>query len=648
MPALDSNALLARLGRGEDTDSEYKSARGGVPSSLWESYSAMANTDGGVLLLGVEDDGRVSGVVDVAKTRKQLWDSLNNRGKVSHNLLNNDDLLTLDIEGKTVLVLQVPRASRSERPVYVGQNPLNGSYRRNYEGDYRCTDQEVKRMLADQAERGADERILSAYGLEDLDPESLRQYRNLLSAHRPDHPWLSEDEPAFLAKVRAWRRDRDSGEEGLTVAGLLMFGRYDALREALPQFHVDYREKLSENPQQRWTDRLMPDGSWESNLFQFYRRVYPRLTDDLKVPFAYQDSGDLLRTGESPVHEALRETLVNALIHADHAGVGGVVVERYADRFEFANPGLSLLSREQIFAGGVSECRNKVLQTLFTLIGSAEKAGSGVDKITRGWESQHWRAPALSEQTSPDRVHWCLHMTSLHSDNVLQDLQTCFGPRFTGLQPLAVTALVIAATERRVSNARLQQISKLHPVDISAVLQELVAGHYLVQQGRKRGTYYEIAAKYASVTGRRFPDKAPSFPDKAPSFPDKAPSFPDKAPSFPDNGAPVADGSDELSEQQLLQLTEIARLKKRLPPAQISALIMQCCEKNWLKNQQLAKYLGRSPDYLHGQFLQSLVATGQLHMLYPSSPNRSDQAYRVANPQGVADDSNYGQHDDEH
>ena len=100
--------------------------------------------------------------------------------------------------------------------------------------------------------------------------------------------------------------------EGLTVAGLLMFGREETLHEALPQYHVDFREKLSLDPLVRWSDRLTLDGMWPGNLFQFYLRIIQRLAADLKLPF--QLDSELFRKGETVVHEAIREALVNALL----------------------------------------------------------------------------------------------------------------------------------------------------------------------------------------------------------------------------------------------------------------------------------------------------------------------------------------------
>ncbi len=77
--------ILRALSVGEDSDWEFKSARGGIPGSLWETYSGMCNTDGGTILLGITQHGdvfTVDGLDDPAKIRKAFWDTINNRGKV--------------------------------------------------------------------------------------------------------------------------------------------------------------------------------------------------------------------------------------------------------------------------------------------------------------------------------------------------------------------------------------------------------------------------------------------------------------------------------------------------------------------------------------------------------------------------------------
>ncbi len=597
--------ILDRLDWTESEELELKAAKGGFPKSLWESYSALANTHGGVILLGIEDDGTVCGLDDIPKLKKSFWDTVNNRGKVSSNLLTDADVSEVEVENGTLLAIRVPQAPRYQRPVYLGQNPLTGTYRRNYEGDYHCTEQEVGRMLSDRAEDPADSRILEGFSLEDLDQASLQQYRQRFVSHKPTHPWLGEDDVGLLTKLGGWRKDRKTGREGLTVAGVLMFGTDEAIREAIPAYHVDYREKLSDDPTVRYTDRLFVDGTWVANLFQFYLRVMQRLSGDIKLPFQLDDN--LFRKGETVVHEAIREVLVNALIHGDYQGQGGIVVEKYKDRFEFSNPGLLLISFEQLFKGNVSECRNKSLQKMFAMFGAAEKAGSGVDKIRRGWDSQHWRSPGVREQVQPDRVLWMLPMVSLIPEESLQRLKALFGKRYDQFSKQEVQALVTADLEGMVDNSRMRQITQMHASDITRLLQGLVGQGVLVQAGHGRWTRYRLVCAPSSV----HKDSSSVHKDLS-----SAHSRATSLASFSD---------DEM--RTLYKIATPALSQSRLPPKEMEALLLDICRGRWLTRRQMGDVLQRNPDGLRSRFLTAMVRHGLLQLKYPHTPNRADQAY---------------------
>lgn len=588
--------ILIKLSWGESEDVEFKSAKGGLPGSLWETYSAMANTQGGVILLGVQDDGSISGISDPDKLKTQFWGLLNNRQKVSLNLLSNHDVQSISHPHGDILAIRVRPAARRERPVYVGHNPLTGTYRRDAEGDYHCTEQEVRRMLADSQEEPADSRILESFTLNDLDLPSLHQYRQRFASRQPTHPWLDIEDINFLKKLNGWRSCRKGGHEGLTVAGLLMFGRDETIREAIPQYHVDFRERLSQDPTVRWTDRITQDGTWPGNLYQFYHRVIQRLSQDLKLPFELDS--DMIRKGESPVHVAVREALVNALIHADYQGQGGVVVEKYVDRFEFSNPGSLLISLDQMLFGGVSECRNKSLQTMFTMIGAAEKAGSGIDKINIGWRSQHWRSPIVKEQVHPDRVTWVLPMLSLIPEASLERLRDQFGSKLSKFNNLEIQALVTADVEGHVTNARMRQITGHHTSDITKILQDLVGRGILLQNGQALWTQYYL------------------------------PLHKDSHSLHKDSHSLHENSNDQWSA--LTKIAEVARKNKRLPPKEMEAIILKLCKNHWLTRRQISDLLQRNPESLRSRFLASMVTHGLLRLRYPDRPNRIDQAYQTA------------------
>ena len=117
----------------------------------------------------------------------------------------------------------MPKAERSDKPVYIGGNPFSGSYRRNGEGDYKCTKEEIQAMLRDASIKTQDMLILENMGLEVLDYDSLHRYRIRMKNYRPGHVWEELDDEEFLYRLGAAGRSED-GIIHPPAAGLLMFG----------------------------------------------------------------------------------------------------------------------------------------------------------------------------------------------------------------------------------------------------------------------------------------------------------------------------------------------------------------------------------------------------------------------------------------
>ena len=390
------------LNQTECDDIEFKSAAGGFPSSFWDTYSALANTDGGTIVFGVKESGGIFSLNGLTKEqidqyKKVFWNNVNNRSTISCNLMNENDVREANYKGYNFLLFFVPRASKELRPVFRTTDPYNGTYKRNYEGDYRCSRREVSRMFADADEQHpSDCRILKNYTIDDIDIETVQAYRQKFSISSPDHPWLTLSVLDLLKKLGGYRKDRETGEEGFTVAGLLMFGKNEAITdvECTPNFFPDYREHLTEDENVRWTNRICADGTWEANLFNFYQRVLPRLQSVLPKPFRLEGN---TRKDDTPAHIAVREALINLCVHADYTEDASLVVRHNTNSFIFSNPGVMLVSKEQYYSGGESVCRNKSLQKMFSMLGVAEKAGSGTDKILKGWREANWRTPMLNE-----------------------------------------------------------------------------------------------------------------------------------------------------------------------------------------------------------------------------------------------------------
>lgn len=119
----------------------------------------------------------------------------------------------------------------------------------------------------------------------------------------------------------------------------------------------------------------------------------------MNVPFKLVNT---VRIDETPVHNAVREALVNCLVNADYFLPRGVVVESYPDRIIFKNPGTSIVGKRQMLKGGESEPRNVNIMKMFNLLGFGEHAGSGVPDIYSVWEDAGYLDPIIEEHFGED------------------------------------------------------------------------------------------------------------------------------------------------------------------------------------------------------------------------------------------------------
>lgn len=230
---MNSAEILELLKYGEHINLECKKAESNLPKSIWETYSSFANTDGGVILFGVEEhmkeidtDKRFSfvSIHNPEQRLKDFWNTINGE-KVSANILVDANVGTCEIEGATIIWIQVPQADYRLKPVYINGNPMKGSFKRNHEGDYHCTEEEVKAMLRDANESGNDGSLLIGYTMDDIDLNSLRSYRIEFEHRNPEHIWNGNDDETFLKNMAGYAVDRTTEKRWLTTAGLLMFGK---------------------------------------------------------------------------------------------------------------------------------------------------------------------------------------------------------------------------------------------------------------------------------------------------------------------------------------------------------------------------------------------------------------------------------------
>ncbi len=387
----------------EDNCREVKKAESGLPMALWETYSSFANSNGGVIILGVGErqDGSwyTTGMKNVEKLKKNFWNTIHDTKKVSVNLLSDKNVKSYEVGTDAILVIQVPRAKRDQKPVYINDDLFGGSYRRDWEGDYHCSKAEVKAMLRDAIEDSSDMKIIEQFDLSVINSESLQGYRNYHRVYKPEHVFHRLSDEEYLIKIGAAAKTED-GKIHPTAAGLLMFGEeYNIVRE-FPEYFLDYRETL--DPTIRWTDRVQSSsGEWTGNIQDFFFKVSNKISQTIKTPFKLEG---ITRVDDTPVHKAVREALINCLVNADYYLPQGVVIKRDVSSLIIENPGSIRTGKKQMLKGGISDPRNKNIMKMFNLLGMGERAGGGIPDIYQVWEDQNWKTPIVEEFYNPDRT----------------------------------------------------------------------------------------------------------------------------------------------------------------------------------------------------------------------------------------------------
>ena len=379
------------------------------------------------------------------------------------------------------------------------------------------------------------------------------------------------------------------------------------------------------------------------------------------------------------VHEALREALINTIIHADYTGRVPVQIIKRPDMFVFRNPGIMRLPLEDALRGGTSDCRNRKLQKMFQFVGIGEQAGSGIPKIYRNWSQQHWRLPTLQEKIEPDQTLLAMLMINLLPEETLRELDERFGTVFRELSDDQRLALVTVALEGKVTHARLKCMSVAHPRDLTKALSALVRDGFLESGGIARGTFYFfpgeppntevdlVAQNYKFVVNtspeellftnipKEIFDDLDSSSDDLDSSSDDLDSSSDDLDSSSDDLDSSSDDLDSSSDdldsssddldsssddldsssddwKSLMEIAVSVRNKSKVSIDIMEVTILKLCQDRFLNHKQLERLLNRSYHTLRTSYLSRMYKNGQLELKYPDKPTHPNQKYRTKKP----------------
>ncbi|MFO3720489.1 RNA-binding domain-containing protein [Staphylococcus felis] len=367
---------------------EIKKSRKGLSNDIWSTYSAFANTEGGTIYLGIEErkveDKKVFvpvGVENPEKMIEDFWNALYGRNKVSQNILSDKDVKIVSIENKSCIEIHVPEAPYTKKPVYV-DNKKDLVYKRVDDADRIATEEEYKFMIVNSQD-DIDTELLDNYDMTDLNQESIEDYRKLLLKNTNDERYASMSQMDLMIDLGAYRKDRNSKDKQykMTVACLLFFGNYNAISDRFPGFQLDYFKKTNYLDTD-WLDRVSSGdlGNENLNVYSFFKKVLIKLTDNIEESFSL--NADLTRQNYAKdLKVAIREVLINTLMHAYYDTKQSIKIVNCEDFIEFYNPGNMRINKEDFIHGGHSKVRNSILSTLFRRVGYSEKAGSGGPRI---------------------------------------------------------------------------------------------------------------------------------------------------------------------------------------------------------------------------------------------------------------------------
>lgn len=600
---------------------EAKQARQ-IDRSVMETICAFANEPclgGGYLLLGISRDPqdlfsnayKVHGIDQPDKLQSDLASQCASvfnrplRPRVSVEELN----------GKTVVVVYVPEAAPTEKPIFVQSLGLpRGAYRRIGPTDQEGTEDDLVALYAGHQIDTFDAAVLPDADMGDIDPAAIDDYRQQRRGINPDAEELTWSNDDLLLALGCAKRD--NGQLRPTVAGIVLFGSTMALRRCFPMMRIDYirvpGRKWVENPDHRF-DTL----EIRAPLFAAIRRATNTVRDELIQSFSLPE-GALAREDEPTLPlRVIREAIVNAVMHRSYRIHGAIQIIRYANRLEIRNPGHSIKAEEQLGEPG-SETRNPRIAAVLHEVNIAETKGSGIRAMRELMLAQDLLPPTFESSRRPDQfVATFLFHHFLGSEDLAW---------LRNLSPEPVSdeesrALVFVRELGAIDNAAYRAINRTDTLNASGHLRRLRDLDLLEMKGAGSRTYYVPGPLF--VTG--------SVTDPTPGAAGN-PHHPAQ-----NTHQPPANTHQSPGDPHQLQATVPEWLRVRIPgpgtkPRKevLRALILDLCAWRALSAREMAALLGgRDQKHLVREFLSPMIEEGLLAYTIPAMENHPDQRYTV-------------------
>ena len=482
---MDERQLKTLLTQGETLTVEFKSDAKGLPDrDLVATVVAMANTEGGRILLGVEDEGVVTGAQPAHQNIAGLVALIANR--TSPPVTVRAELLAH--EGKKVLSIVVPK-SRSIVSATEGQ-----LLRRRImaTGKPESVPFYPHEFIQRQSSLGLTDPStipLEQLSIEQLDSLQRIRIRNAIKKHGGDQSLLpladEELDGALGLTVEIY------GQRRPTVAGLMLLGTEELLRRHLPAYETAFQVL-------RGTKVLVNE---------FFRKPLLETFEAVELLFNARVTEEEIQMGlfRVPIpnfdRRAFREAFVNALVHRDYSRLGAVHVRLDDDGLVISNPGgfVEGVTLDNILVAD-PRSRNPLLADAIKRIGLAERTGRGIDRIFEGMLRYGRPAPDYS---MTDAYTVSVRMQSIETDPAFLRMVIEQEEKSGDMPVDALIILSCLRHERRLSTSDMTVSTQKPEQATHTAVEKLVEAGLVEAHGQGRGRTYTLSAKVYRQTGQK-------------------------------------------------------------------------------------------------------------------------------------------------
>ena len=344
---------------------EYKRAWNEVPKNMFDTVCSFLNRDGGVIVLGVEDNGQIKKGIDpeaVHQMCKDISNQSNNPQKLSPTFLLQPE--TVDVDGKKVIVVFVPSSSQVHKSA-------GNIYDRSTDGDYILkTDAEISALYLRKRQDYSENHVYPYLRMEHFDPNTIEKARKLIRRKFPNHPWLDLDTKEMLRQANLYCYDLENNKSGYNLAALMLFGQQEFIQSALPYYRIDAIVRLDN--EDRYDDRLTLTG----NIIESYEALMAFVEKHLPDPFFLEGTQRV-----SLREKVFREVVSNMLIHREYMNSTYTMFEINREGIIVTNANKPLKAGPVTLKNYVRHPKNPHMANFFMQMGYAEHLGTGIRNL---------------------------------------------------------------------------------------------------------------------------------------------------------------------------------------------------------------------------------------------------------------------------